>query len=274
MGWILLIAALAPVAFMLHFVYVRDRYEREPLTRVALVYFVSFFTVIPAALFEGLFLGAENLGLVGIALSTWCVIAFSEEGVKYLSLRMLALRHPSFNEVYDGILYAVAASLGFATVENILYVVLSEGGGFGVAILRALLSVPGHALWGVIMGYYVGLARFAPTRARSRMLVWSGLLQAIFWHGLYDFFAFGADVVPEPLALLFMLGVLVVIILNWIIAVRLIKRAQEMSCFKRPSLIVNPLAVLAWKYRYCHRCGKPQAAKSRVCPFCGYDFPD
>jgi len=258
---------------MLHFVFVRDKYEREPLGRVLMVYFLSFFAVIPAAIVEMRFLRAEPFGLLGIALSTFFIIGFSEEGSKYLALRLLVLEQKFFNEVYDGILYAVAASLGFATVENVMYVAFSGSASLGVALLRAILSVPGHALWGVMMGYYAGVARFHPDRRRARELVWKGLLLAIFWHGLYDFFAFGSEVVSPGLSTLFVIGVFAVIAVNWIIGVRLIHLAQQQSIFKRPTPMTNPIASFNPRWRFCHQCGKAQASSSTQCPYCGYLFP-
>jgi len=270
---LLLAAAIAPVALMLHFVYVRDKYEREPMQRVLLVYFIGCLSVIPAAIYEGLFMENEAWGLWGVAFTTFCVVAFSEELVKYWTLRLVAVPHPSFNEVYDGIIYSVAAGLGFATIENVMYVLFSGGESWSVALMRALLSVPGHALWGVMMGYYVGLAKFEPDRGRKRTLVWTGIGAAIFWHGLYDFFAFGVDVVPDATALLFLLGLVAVVITNWIIGVTLIHRAQELSFFKRPNPLVNPAGALNPAIKYCHNCGKPQARANLHCIYCGYEFP-
>lgn len=270
---LLLAAAIAPVALMLHFVYVRDKYEREPLQRVLLVYFIGCFSVIPAAIFESLFMENKAWGLWGVAFTTFCVVAFSEELVKYWTLRLAAVPHPSFNEIYDGIIYSVAASLGFATVENVMYVFFSGGEGWSVALMRAMLSVPGHALWGVVMGYFVGRAKFEANPARQRMLVWTGVGGAIFWHGLYDFFAFGVDVVQNTAALLFVVGLVAVVIANWVIGIRLIHRAQDLSFFKRPNPLVNPAGALNPRIKYCHSCGKPQARANRHCIYCGYEFP-
>ncbi len=262
---------------MLHFVYVRDKYEREPLGRVLLVFFVSFLTVIPAAIAESILLAGQLPGLIGVAIASWAVIGLSEEFFKYVAVRWLAVRHPSFNEVYDGILYAVAASLGFATIENLVYVfaAAAEGGGAGmwVAVLRALFSVPAHALWGVMMGYYIGLARFADDPAQKRPLVIKGVAIAVFWHGLYDFFAFGIESVDGGVAVLFAVGVLAVVIVNWIIGIRLIRKAQALSSFKRPNPLVNPIAAVHQRIKYCHRCGAPQPRAAVHCTQCGYEFP-
>jgi len=276
MVWILLTAAVAPVVFMLHFVYVRDKYEPEPLGRVLTVFFVSCLTVIPAAIVEAILLQFQPGGLIGIAIAAFLVIALSEEFFKYLAIKWLAVRHPSFNEVYDGILYAVAASLGFAVVENIMYVFFSAaegtGAGMTVAVARALLSVPGHALWGVMMGYYIGRAKLEPDVTKKRPLVIKGLALAIFWHGLYDFFAFGAEA-SEELAIPMAVGVLAVIVVNWIIGVNLIRKAQELSCFKRPNPLVNPIAAVRRDIKYCHRCGFAQPRNHHFCNRCGYEFP-
>jgi protease PrsW len=276
MGWLLFSAAIAPVVFMLHFVYVRDKYEREPLGRVLLVYFVSFITVIPAAIFESWF-NFSTAGWLGLAVTVWLVVAVAEETVKYLALRWLAVPHRSFNEVYDGIIYGVAASLGFATVENLAYVFMSAedglGSGLGVAMLRAVLSVPGHALWGVMMGYYVGLAKFAETKQEQRRLVRRGLLTAIFWHGLYDFFAFGVELASGALLLLMLAGLIVVVVVNWRIAFHMIRDAQERSVFKRPHLLVNPIGALAFNWKYCHHCGCPAQRSQAFCQRCGDQFP-
>lgn len=273
MSWVLLLAAIAPVLFMLHFVYVRDRFERDPLWRVLVVYFVSFLTVIPAAWFESVFAGIEKWGLIGIAVSAWLIIALSEETVKYWALKLLAVPMKSFNEVYDGILYGVAASLGFATVENILYVFMSEGQGMTVAVLRAVLSVPGHALWGVMMGYYVGLAKFESDPRRKGQLVRQGLWTAVFWHGLYDFFAFGTEAAGDGLSLIFASGVAAVVLVNWIIGAYLIRRAQAQSAFKRPSPMVSPVHAFALRFKYCHQCGVKVERAQQFCNTCGYHFP-
>jgi len=278
MTWLLLLAAVAPVAFMLHYVYTRDRYEKEPIGRIAVVFFASFLTVIPAAIAESLLMGGEPVGLLAIAVTCFLVIALSEEFFKYLAVKWLAVRHPSFNEVYDGILYAVVASLGFACVENILYVFMSAaestGEGFVVAVLRAFLAVPGHALWGVMMGYYIGLAKFEPDKGKKRGLVLRGVVTAIFWHGLYDFFAFGAEATEGWLLGFMGLGVVAVIIVNWVIANRMIKDAQRRSSFRQRLPLVDPVITAAERnYKYCHKCGFRQPRENSKCTSCGYEFP-
>ena len=272
MGWILILAAVAPVVFLMHFIYIRDKYERDPFISVFMVYVAGFITVIPAAFAESLFTWVDKLGLIGLAISAWGVIAISEETVKYLALRYLAVPLRGFNEVYDGILYGVAVSLGFATVENALYIFISGEQAILVAVLRGLLAVPGHALWGVMMGYYVGKAKFEPDRRRQHALVRRGWLMAVFWHGLYDFFAFGVEHLKGDMSGYFGLGVLAVIAINWMIGSVLIRRAQAESSFKRPSPMTNPVAAYLKSVKYCHSCGQPAPRSQLVCSRCGGEF--
>jgi RsiW-degrading membrane proteinase PrsW (M82 family) len=279
MLWLaLLLAALAPVAFMIHFVYVRDKYEREPVRKVLQVFFLSFLTVIPAIIAQlALMSGAAFGGLLGVAVMVWGIVALSEEGSKYFAVRLLAMRSKEFNEVYDGIIYAVAASLGFACIENLMYVfgatTESISAGFGVAAIRAVLSVPGHALWGVMMGYYLGQAKFEPDRGKRLGLIRRGLFTAVFWHGLFNFCVFGSQIVPDILAVVLMIGVVAVIISNWVIAMRMIRKAQAASTFKRPNPLLNPVEAVRPDVKYCHQCGALNKRTVRFCTACGYEFP-
>ncbi len=111
--------------------------------------------------------------------------AIPEELFKYLVLRRYVWNKPAFDEPLDGVVYGATASLGFATLENILYV---GDGGLGVAVLRALTAVPQHAFTGVIMGAFLGRARFAADEAQRFGLLAAGLGWAILLHGAYDTF--------------------------------------------------------------------------------------
>lgn len=101
--------------------------------------------------------------------------------MKFAVVLLAVYRHAEFNELFDGIIYCVTASMGFATLENIAYVV---SGGLQVGIMRALLSVPGHAFFASLMGYYVGIAKFTD-RDETRWLI-QGLLLAALAHAVFD----------------------------------------------------------------------------------------
>ena len=115
-------------------------------------------------------------------------MAGSEELGKFVVMKLRTWKSPEFNYTYDAIVYAVAASLGFAALENIMYVFTN--GGFSTAILRALTAVSGHAVFGVFMGVHYGLAKRAKARGdkgtETRELFLAYLIPVLI-HGFYDF---------------------------------------------------------------------------------------
>lgn len=132
----------------------------------------------------------DGLSVFGLFISVFIGIALIEEGVKYFFLKKYLYAREEFNEPMDGIVYAVMISLGFATVENIGYVFGSEsedGQGLFVAVMRMFTAIPLHAVCGIILGYFVGLAKFSEN---SKPLLYKGLFLAILVHGLYDYFLF------------------------------------------------------------------------------------
>jgi RsiW-degrading membrane proteinase PrsW (M82 family) len=182
---VLLFVAVAPGLFLLWYFYHRDKYEREPKKLLFKVFFFGCLTVIPAIIFELILekiFNAFTAGVINVFLVCFIVVSPVEEILKYFVVRNWAYNRPEFDEIMDGIVYAVSASLGFATLENIIYV-LSNG--LGVGLIRAFLAVPGHAMYGAIMGYFLGRAKL--NCLRSSRLILTGLLLAILFHGLYDF---------------------------------------------------------------------------------------
>ncbi len=180
----LLFVSLAPVLIIAFYIYSRDRYEKEPFSMLIKALFAGILTVIPAVIIEKVLTGLSPLGdgLAYAGYTAFVVAGFTEELMKFLAFYFFFWKDKNFNEKFDGIVYAVYISLGFAAIENILYVFT---GGVGVGIVRALTAVPAHALFGIMMGYYFGLARFNAT-LRSLNLILAFLLPFVF-HGLYDF---------------------------------------------------------------------------------------
>jgi len=201
----LLFIACFPPLFLMYVIYRLDKHEREPLSVIAKVFVLGCLTVIPilivgsmaGALFEApdwsnfartYFAGTLNIKLLLYAI--FCV-ALIEEYFKYLVLTKYAYNRKAFNEPMDGIVYGVIASLGFALVENIVYVFYyanDAAEGMRIGILRMFTAIPAHALMGVIMGYYVGKAKF--NRRNEKALMMKGLIGAITLHALYDYFLF------------------------------------------------------------------------------------
>ncbi|HYO55315.1 PrsW family intramembrane metalloprotease [Archangium sp.] len=181
-------SAIVPSLLLLWYIYERDR-NPEPrglLLKTFLLGAVICVPVVPVALWlESLGRGWET-GVWSTALvRAFLGAALPEELFKYLVLRRYVWNKPAFDEPLDGVVYGATASLGFATLENLLYV---GDGGMGVAVLRALTAVPEHAFTGVIMGAFLGRARFARDEGQRFGLLAAGLGWAILLHGAYDAF--------------------------------------------------------------------------------------
>lgn len=140
--------------------------------------------VIPVVFVEGLLMNfmPQSGKVAGAAWHAFVVAGATEELFKFLALYLLIWKSPSFNEKFDGIVYAVFVSLGFAGVENVLYVM---DGGMQTALIRALTAVPAHAIFGIIMGYYLGIAHMYKELQRSYLV--KALVVPILLHGIYDF---------------------------------------------------------------------------------------
>ncbi len=181
---VILLIALAPVFIILFYVYFRDKYEKEPFKLLLLAVVAGMIIVVPVIFIERLIMALQP-GMSPIfdsAYNAFLVAALTEEAFKYLALFLLIWKSPEFNEKFDGIVYAVFISLGFAGVENVLYVF---EGGIKTGILRAITAVPAHALFGVMMGYYFGIARMY-VELRKKYL-WLAFLVPFILHGIYDF---------------------------------------------------------------------------------------
>ena len=184
----LISVALAPALIAAIYLYMRDKYEKEPwhllgfgvlyggLVTVPIVHTENFVTrFIP-----------NTAGVLGeAAFLAFAVAALVEEFYKYAVLFFLVWRNRNFNEPFDGIVYAAFISLGFAGTENVLYVLNPELGGMETALSRALFAVPGHALFGIAMGYYFAMARFEPRRKFYFLSL--ALLMPFLLHGTYNF---------------------------------------------------------------------------------------
>ena len=194
-GMYLLALAIAPSIAILVFIYTKDKYDKEPLKFLLLLFGLGCLTVIPACILELVIQGFAgfNESLPSVLVEAFLGVALIEEGVKYFVLRLAAgkrCRH--FNQMYDGIVYAVYVSLGFATVENILYVFQ---GGLTTGIMRALTAVPCHAITAVAMGYYLGIGRFrVDSRDRKKYMALSFIVPVIL-HGIYDFLVLSGNTI-------------------------------------------------------------------------------
>ncbi|HMG67732.1 MAG TPA: PrsW family glutamic-type intramembrane protease [Chitinophagaceae bacterium] len=181
----LIALAIAPGLAICLFVFYKDNYNREPKRNLVVSFILGSATIIPAFYIETFFGSKLNGTVSQLAIYSYCVVAFIEELGKFIVIRYYAFPKKSFDEPLDGIVYAVMIGMGFATVENIGYVMQH---GIAVAFLRMFLSVPAHATFAVIMGYHVGKAKFATTN--KSYFLFLGLFWAIVFHGTFDYFLF------------------------------------------------------------------------------------
>ena len=224
--YILVIAAVAPAVFLLYQVYKMDKIEKEPWPLLRKLLIFGAIACIPAALVELLLTSLfQNVLEEGTLLynfaAAFIVAALVEESIKFIFLYVFTFKSSEFNYRFDGVVYAVFVSMGFAILENVLYVIQ---GGLGVAITRALLSLPLHATCGVYMGTYYGQQKVRSlTRPVSfGAVALSCLPLSILIHGFYDFCAFSAAEWP-----FFIVIFLVFVIAVFIITLMRLKKASR-----------------------------------------------
>ena len=218
----LLALAIAPGIVICLFIYFKDKYNREPLGLMLLSFIIGVLSIVPPFIFQVALTKPVNQlmgeGILYTAVFSYFIVALSEEGSKFLALRLIPYRRKAFDDPFDGIIYAVMVGMGFATLENVGYV---TSYGITTGITRMFLSVPAHATFAVLMGYHLGLAKFDNANRKKYFLL------AIFWpvlfHGSFDFFLFlGKD-------LLHFGGAVVSFVVAVKLSLRLIKRKQELS---------------------------------------------
>ena len=190
MIWAMLAAATAPAFLLVLYIYLRDKYQREPfkqLLRGVLFGVVSAVIAIAIALFfQFVGIAPSEANTIGDAFKTaFFSAAIPEEFAKLLMLWLLVRKNPYFDEYVDGIVYAVAVGMGFAGFENILYVFGSDYCSWiHVASVRALFSVPGHYSFAVIMGYYYSYCHFR--KGRNYFKYAMVFVAPVIFHGLFD----------------------------------------------------------------------------------------
>ena len=231
--------SLAPVLIIALYLYSRDKYEKEPGTMLFKALGMGVLIVLPAILmelwfeslatsffplqegpgqFEFKFIGNATEKFYYSIYQAFFVASFTEETLKYLAFILIIWRNKNFNEFFDGIIYASFISLGFAAIENIFYVMQM---GSATGVLRAFTAVPGHALFGVTMGYYLGLAKFKPNKVYYLIMA---LIMPIILHGIYDLILISEK---NVLMLLFIPFVIIL----WILGFRKMKQHSDNSIF-------------------------------------------
>ncbi len=224
---LLTVAALFPAVALMIYVFVKDRVEKEPLGLLAKLFLFGILACVPVVLVGTILeLIADTVFSVVVSIislngiirsfynfvNAFICVALVEEGTKWLFLFLGTKNNREFDSLFDGIVYAVFVSLGFAALENLLYV-FNEDGGWSVAIMRAVLSVPGHAFFGVLMGYYYSFWHVTDKAAMiekvlkkkgvieenipelsSKKYAFLSLILPVLAHGFFDFCLFEGNI--------------------------------------------------------------------------------
>lgn len=182
---ILLFLGILPVCICLGLLLRKDKTHPEPKSKLAAAFFGGILSLVFTLIFTSIFdiqpktWGLDPL-LTGVS-SAFLEAAIPEELFKFICLYFIIWKSKEFDEYLDGIIYATFVGMGFASIENILYIFEN---GLGTAIMRAFTAIPGHFFDGVIMGYFFSLAKFDKTNRISNL--WKALAFAILAHGIYD----------------------------------------------------------------------------------------
>ena len=286
---LLTILALIPVVALLIFIYVKDKNEKEPIGLLIGLFFAGMGTIITAIIAEVIGEAILNLILpytpiLKAILLAMIVVGPAEELGKYAILRLMTWKNKNFNYSYDAIVYAVFASLGFAAIENIGYTMVF---GAGTALLRMFTSIPGHACFGVYMGFFYSRAKYAKlTKKNGKFalhLILAMLIPTLI-HGVYDAILMGGGSSDEIvlagitliLWLIFMAGMFASSI------VLIVKSSKNDFCIvevpdKKEQTIYIPNVVGVWTctcgsvnyLNFCGKCGRQrQVISSWTCPNC------
>lgn len=191
--------ALLPIAILVYYIYHKDKKSPEPTGKLVKAFLfgvlsvpISFGISIPLGII-GVY-PVEATSILGSISTAFFGAAIPEEIAKFFMLWLLLRKNRYFDEKMDGIVYAVCVSLGFAALENIMYLFSNAESYLSVGIARAIFAIPGHFCFGILMGYYYSLAKFYPkTPKKNKALI---LVAPIVVHGLYDSILFIINVTP------------------------------------------------------------------------------
>ncbi|MDR7857700.1 PrsW family glutamic-type intramembrane protease [Tissierella sp.] len=208
----LFIIAIIPAAIIILGIYLSDRHDKEPMKVLLFTYILGALSVIPAILVEEVLIRFNIFtGVLGAFYNAFIVAGLTEEYLKRLVVLKYPYKTKYFNEKLDGIVYSVFSTMGFATVENIIYVAYRYTNNPFIGLYRGLFSVPAHAVFGITMGYYLSLAKFDTNLERRRMNLRKSLYMPVIMHGMFDFILMAN--IPQ-LTLIFVPYVLLLWVLN------------------------------------------------------------
>lgn len=228
MAFLLLLAlALAPGIAIVIYIYLKDKHEPEPTHLLVISFLYGLASVVVTLVISfplELFFTLKEDDVVHLFGKAFFMVALVEEFSKFVFVRFILYPNKNFNEPFDGIVYAVMVGMGFATLENIFYVFQF---GWTTGIVRVFTAVPAHATFAVLMGYFLGKAKFL--HAREGIYSVLALLTATVFHGAYDYFLF-ISFVPGV-----WIGAFASLVVALILSRKAIRLHQQSSPFVNPN---------------------------------------
>ncbi len=219
---LVIIAVIPGIALSLG-LYLTDRYDREPVRLLVKLFTFGMAAAIPTMVVERLLTGINIFpGIISIVWTAFVVAGFTEEFFKRMVVMKIAYFHQAFNEKLDGIIYCAYSALGFATIENIMYVISGFDADPYIGLYRGILSVPAHMLFAVTMGYYLSLARFCPDKQIRARYFSRSLVVPMLFHGTFNFILMAGI---QPLMVLF----IPFVVFLWVVNLRKLNRFYQES---------------------------------------------
>lgn len=248
----LIYLAILPSIVIGFLIYRSDKREREPFRQLLKSFFYGVLSAI-LVIFLSSLLGISQIDVTeissyfGIFLYSFFCVALLEEGCKFLFSVLFLKNNKNFDYFFDGIVYSTFVSLGFATIENILYAIV---GGFQAVIVRAIFTVPAHAFFGISMGINLSLAKEAKLKKNKHSFITSiifSLFVPTLLHALFDFLLFTQEIIFIVIFLLFVLFLYIYFIL----------KIKKLIITEHPFL----------QKKYCSQCGNK--IQGNFCSYCG-----
>ena len=252
----LFILAALPIILICLYIYSKDKNKEPTKLLLKLFFFGVLSCILVVCLTEVIYIfipfmnkDVSHMNLIEILFYSFIIVALIEEFCKWLMTYKIGYNNKEFDEVYDIIVYSVFVSLGFAFLENLLYVLLNNS--FSVGIVRGLLSVPGHACDAIFMGYYLSVAkrcRKINDKPNEKKNVYKSILIPTLLHGIYDFCLFSGQ------------SILIIIFFVFVINLYIIS-------FKKLKETSDATAKVLYKNNFCPHCGAK--VQGDFCSNCG-----
>ena len=194
--WLTILIAVLPAAILLVYIYFQDVHEKEPIGLLLKIFLLGALSTVPTIIVEYAADAAIGLTFGGSRFMYYFVDAFLgvalvEEFFKFMAAYLLTWRNKHFNYKFDGIVYCLFGSMGFAALENILYLFrFGTKYALGLGLFRGVLAIPAHAMCAIFMGYFYGNAKYMKSygdRKGCRKSLFTGYIIAVSLHGFYDF---------------------------------------------------------------------------------------